>query len=79
MRPGLPRPVQPIATGELLIALAVIAIMAMLLATGFLIGRTYQRSSARGRTKPKKPKRRTNQREIPAERRNLKLVTRKRR
>jgi cell division septation protein DedD len=78
-RPANPQPVQSVATSEVLIALGIIGLVGLLLATGFVIGRRYQRSSARGRTKPKPPKRRTPRREIPPERRNLKLVTPKRR
>jgi hypothetical protein len=76
-RPANPRPVQPIPTSEVLIALAVILIIAVLLGTGFVLGRMQQRRTARRRLKP--IKKRVDSREVQNQRRNLRLVTRKKR
>ncbi len=78
-RPSNPRPIQPVRTGELLIALGVIALMALLISTGYLLGRMQQRRSARRHIKSRQLKTRIDSRQLQHQRRNLRLVTRKRR
>jgi hypothetical protein len=79
IRPTNPRPVQPVRTSELIIALAVIAAVAMLMATGFMLGRMHQRRIARSRIRSRRLKKRIDSRPHQGHKRNLRLVTPKRR
>ncbi len=79
LRPANPRPIQPVPASEVLFALAVIAVIALLLSTGFILGRMQQRRTARGRIKSKQVKKRIDSGEVQSQRRNLRLVTPKRR
>jgi hypothetical protein len=79
-RPVHPRPIQPVRTSEVLIALAVIAAMALVLGAGFLLGRMQSRRRARTRIRSGPVSNRVDNRKAAASRRaNLRLVTRKRR
>ena len=77
MRPANPRPIQPVPPGEAVIAFAVICVIALLIATGFMLGRMQQRRGARGHIKSRQVKRPFDRSEIQGQKRNLRLVTRK--
>jgi flagellar biogenesis protein FliO len=79
VRPANPRPVKPIPTSEVLIAVAVIAAIALLLGTGFMLGRMQQRRNGRRLTKSKQVKKRIDSRDVQGQRRNLRLVSPKKR
>jgi flagellar biogenesis protein FliO len=66
-----------VPTSEVLIALAVIAVIALLLSTGYILGRMQQRRTARIKSKPLK--KRIDSRDVQNQQRNLRLVTRKKR
>jgi hypothetical protein len=79
-RPVHPRPIQPVRTSEVLIALAVIAAIALLMGAGFLLGRMHSGRRARMRIRNTTVNNRIDNRKVAASRRaNLRLVTRKRR
>jgi uncharacterized protein HemX len=78
-RPANPRMIQAASTSEVVIALAAIAAVALLLATGFMMGRMQQRRKARSRIRARQLKKRIDSREIQKQRRNLRLVNPKRR
>ena len=79
VRPANPRPVKPIPPSEVLIALAVIAAITLLLGTGFMLGRMQQRRTARGRVKTKPVRKRMDSGDVQNQRRNLRLVSPKKR
>jgi threonine/homoserine/homoserine lactone efflux protein len=76
-RPAHPRPIQPIRTSELLIALAVIALIAMLMTAGFMLGRMQRRRAARRYLR--QMKRQVDNRKPRGQRPKLRLITSKRR
>jgi len=79
-RPVHPRPIQPVRTSEVLIALAVIAAIALVMGAGFMLGRIQSRRKARTRIRNSTFNNRSDSRKAAASRRaNLRLVTRKRR
>jgi hypothetical protein len=78
-RPADPRPIQPAAASEVIIALAVIAAMALLIATGFVMGRIQQRRKARSRIRTRQSNRRIDSRHLRQQQRKLRLVSPKRR
>jgi hypothetical protein len=73
------RPVQPIATSELMIALAVIGLVGLIFTAGFVLGRRHHVHQRRGLIKKRPIKRHLDRHDPDGERRNLKLVTPKRR
>lgn len=74
-RPVHPRPIQPVRTSEVLIALAVIGAMALLLTGGFVLGRMESRRKARSRIKGTVSQR-VGRRKAADARRKLRLVKR---
>jgi hypothetical protein len=71
------RPVEPMRTSEILIALAVVGAISILLSAGILLGRVQQRRNARGRNKAGSANPRTGSRGAPPRQRNLRLVKRR--
>jgi hypothetical protein len=76
-RPAHLRPVQPMRTSEIFIALAVVGAISILLSAGILLGRMQQRRRARGRDKAGSVKPRTGSRGTPVRQGNLRLVKRR--
>jgi flagellar biogenesis protein FliO len=80
IRPANPRPIQPVRTSEVLIAVAVIAAIALVMGGGYLLGRMQSGRRARARIRNSHVGKRIDNRNAAATRRaNLRLVTRKRR
>jgi hypothetical protein len=77
LRPTPARPLQPMRTSEILIALAVVGAISILLSAGILLGRVQQRRNARGRSKAGSANPRTGSRGAPPRQRNLRLVKRR--
>lgn len=78
MHPANPRPIQPVPTSEVLIALAVIAAIALLISTGYLLGRMQQRRTARG-VRSKTVNKRIDSSKLQTDRPKLRLVSPKKR
>ncbi len=78
-RPADPRPVQPASASEVIVALAVIAAMALLILTGFALGRGQQRRKARSRIRARQVNKRIDSRQLGKQQRTLRLVGPKRR
>jgi len=74
LRPANPRPIQPARTAEVFIALAVIAAIALLLGTGFMLGRMQRRRMVRERIRSRRLKKRIDSRNIQSRRPNLRLL-----
>jgi uncharacterized protein HemX len=77
VRPANPRPIQPVKASEAIIALAVILAVAMLVGLGFMLGRIQQRRVDRRHAR--RLNQRSEGRQPSGHRRNLRLVTPKRR
>jgi threonine/homoserine/homoserine lactone efflux protein len=79
VRPAHPRPIQPVQTSELLIAIAVIGIIAMLMTAGFMLGRMQRRRAARRHFRSLQVNPRNDRRKPPGQRPALRLIKSKRR
>jgi flagellar biogenesis protein FliO len=77
-RPADPRPLQPASSSEVIVALAVIVAMALLIFTGFVMGRRQQRRRARSRIRTRQVNKRIDSRHL-GQQRTLRLVGPKRR